>query len=460
MIYYSWLSVCRKGITMNKKKRHDQKHLTLSDRIYIEQELAQGSSFKSIADALHKDPTTISKEVRKHARDISPVFSRLNCIRCLHFNDCDIRGGDIGMQCDRKHCKDLCHRCRSRFPTLNCSYYLPFTCEQANRPPYVCNACPGQKKCPIQHRVYSASTAQKQYENVLSSSRTGINMTPEELDQLNELISPLILKGQPLSHIFAVHSDEIPVSRRTLYNYLDQRVFQARNIDLPRRVRYKKRKKETSPRTKDLQQVYRNKRTYKDFERFMEAHPDLDVVEMDTVKGCRVSGHCLLTLLFRSCSFMLVILLPRCTQECVVKAINDLTDTLGIWLFRKHFPVILTDNGSEFKNPYDIEKTADGRRRTYVFYCDPYVSNQKARLEKNHEYIRYIIPKGRSMYKYTQEDINLMASHINSTARDSLNGASPFDLAGLLLDKRIPALTGLHKVSPDSVMLKPELLNK
>ena len=144
---------------------------------------------------------------------------------------------------------------------------------------------------------------------------------------------------------------------------------------------------------------------------------------------------------------MLIILLPRCTQECVIKAINDLTETIGIRMFRKYFPVILTDNGSEFKNPWDIEKTKDGKHRTYVFYCDPYVSNQKARLEKNHEYIRYVIPKGRSMFKYTQEDINLLASHINSTARDSLNGATPFDLADLLIDKRIPVLTGQHKVS-------------
>ena len=76
----------------------------------------------------------------------------------------------------------------------------------------------------------------------------------------------------------------------------------------------------------------------------------------------------------------------------------------------------------------------------------------------NHEFIRYVIPKGRSMYKYTQEDINLMASHINSTARDSLNGATPFDLADLLIDKKIPFLTGQHKVSPDNVVLKPVLI--
>ena len=190
----------------------------------------------------------------------------------------------------------------------------------------------------------------------------------------------------------------------------------------------------------------------------MAAHPDLDVVEMDTVKGGRAAGKCLLTLLFRSCSFMIIILLPNCTQRAVVDAINNLSNTLGIRTFKKYFPVLLTDNGSEFKNPWDIEKTESGTHRTYVFYCDPYVSNQKARLEKNHEYIRYVIPKGRSMYKYTQEDINLMASHINSTARDSLNGSTPFDLAALLLDKKIPILTGQFKVSPDDVMLKPALV--
>jgi len=181
---------------------------------------------------------------------------------------------------------------------------------------------------------------------------------------------------------------------------------------------------------------------------------------MDTVKGTRSSGKCLLTLLFRSCSFMIIILLPDCTQHSVINAINNLCDTIGIRTFKKYFPIILTDNGSEFKNPWDIEKSTTGNIRCKVFYCDPYVSNQKGRLEKNHEYIRYIIPKGKSMYQYTQEDINLMASHINSTARDSLNGATPFDLAELLIDKKIPLLTGQHKVSPDSVMLKPALLKK
>lgn len=440
---------------MSKKIKGNGRHLTLSDRIYIEQELLQQSSFRSIASALGKDPSTISKEIKLHCA-VAPngTYRYPRCYHCSHFKKCNdsillCRG------CDR----EICWVCTASSKLArHCKKYNPFSCPKLSKPPYVCNGCETLSKCHDSKKYYRARKAQRAYEDTLTEARTGINMTPEELQELNDLISPLILKGQPLSHIFAVHGDEIPVCRRTLYNYLDQRVFQVRNIDLPRRVRYKKRKRPTTPRKRNIEQVYRNKRTYRDFERFMEAHPECDVVEMDTVKGSRDAGKCLLTLLFRSCNFMLVILLPRCTQGCVIDAINTLTETLGLHLFKKYFPVILTDNGSEFKNPYNIEKTEDGKHRTYVFYCDPYVSNQKGKLEKNHEFIRYVIPKGRSMYKYTQEDINLMTSHINSLARDSLNGASPFDLAEILLDKKIPLLTGLKKVSPDEVMLKPELI--
>ena len=433
------------------KKGNGHHHLTLSDRIYIESELNIGSTFKSIADTLGKDPSTISKEVRLHR--IVPdhfkyKYNRFGCKECRYFRTCE----------KMKSLDDTRFYIYISF-ARKCDDFNIFSCDRHYKAPYVCNGCPVQK-CERAKIFYNAAKAQKTYEKTLSESRKGINMTPEELQELNDLISPLILKGQPLSHIFAVHADEIPVCRRTLYNYLDRRIFQARNIDLPRRVRYKKRKKRSEPRLRKIEQVYRSKRTYKDFEKFMEGYPESSVVEMDTVKGSRESGKCLLTLLFRSCNFMIIILLPACTQECVIKAINDLTDAITLRLFRKYFRVILTDNGSEFKNPWDIEKTPDGKHRTYVFYCDPYVSNQKAKLEKNHEYIRYVIPKGRSMNRYTQDDINLMASHINSTARDGMNGASPFDLAELLLDKRIPPLVGQHRVGPDSVMLRPELIDK
>lgn len=432
---------------------HKNKHLTLSDRIYIESELCRGSTFKYIANFLGKDQSTISKEVRSH-RELIPFAQNISkCKKCTKYKTCEEKN-----VCRNPFCRHLCKKCHNYNVPLFCSRYSEQECSRIKKPPYVCNSCKSFNTCLLEKACYVAVKAQKQYEEKLTYSRQGINMTTAELKELNDLISPLVLKGQPLSHIFAVHADEIPVCRRTLYNYFDQNIFKAKSIDLPRKVRYKKRKKRHHQPQKYNQQLYRNNRTYADFERFVKDFPDLDIVEMDTVKGKRSSGKCLLTLLFRSCNFMIVILLPNCTQKSVIEAINSICDSIGLNTFRKFFPIILTDNGPEFKDPWDIEKNEKGQKRTMIFYCDPYVSNQKARLEKNHEYIRYVIPKGRSMEKYTQEDISLMASHINSTARDSLNGSSPFDLANLLLDKKIPALTGQFKVSPDDVMLKPALI--
>lgn len=432
------------------KQIHDHKHLTFSDRIYIEQSLYDGLSFKAIAQFLGKDPSTISKEV-KRSLDIkrSHATNRRHCLNYAH--------------CYRKHlcgdrsCSKRCYNCTLFDCSLYCNNFESNHCKRLDSPPYVCNACPHKQGCRMEHHFYHSKYAQDLYERKLRDSRSGINLTPDELRELNNLITPLIKNGQPLSHIFATHKGELSISRQTLYNYLDAGVLDVRNIDLPRRVRYKKRKKHP---TASQDQSYRSKRTYKDFQRFMEAHPEHTVVELDTVKGGRNAGKCILTLLFRDSSFMLLFLLNRCTQENVITVFDNLYSLFGHKLFCQTFPVILTDNGPEFKDPERIEFTPNGKRRCYVFYCDPYVSNQKARLERNHEFIRYVIPKGRSMYRYTQQDMSLLASHINSLARDSLNGNTPFDLATLLLNKKVLDLLELKKVSPDQVHLKPTLLNK
>lgn len=223
------------------------KHLTFSDRVYIEQELLQFNNFRSIAQNLCKDPSTISKEVRLHCEKVLNGQSRYrHCNFCVHFGKCK----DTVLMCtgcSARKCMQCSISIRS---SKNCKDYDPFSCPKILKPPYVCNGCTNKQTCHAAKRYYRAKSAQKEYEATLRDSRAGINMTPEELEELNDLISPLVLKGQPLSHIFAVHSDEIPVCRRTLYNYLDQRVFTARNIDLPRRVRYKRRKRSATPRAK------------------------------------------------------------------------------------------------------------------------------------------------------------------------------------------------------------------
>ena len=238
--------------------------------------------------------------------------------------------------------------------------------------------------------------------------------------------------------------------------YIEIGLFKARNIDLPRKVSYKVRKKK---QVLKFDQKYRDGRTHEEFEMYMGINPNLNVVEMDVVEG-KKGGKAFLTLLFRQNNLMLIYLMDSAAQKCVLRVFNQLTDTLGNEGMRRLFPVILTDNGGEFKDPWSLEKDNYGDQRTKIFYCDPYKSYQKGKLEKNHEFIRYILPKGKSFDDLNQENVTLMANHINSIARASLNDRTPFELASILLGSEMLHILDLAHVPHDDVHLKPRLLKK
>lgn len=116
-------------------------------------------------------------------------------------------------------------------------------------------------------------------------------------------------------------------------------------------------------------------------------------------------------------------------REYIERVFNMLEYELGNELFEKTFPIILTDNGAEFGNPLSLEFNEEGIGRTRIFYCNPRASYQKGMLEKNHKFIRYVLPNGTPFERLLQTDINLMINHINSLERASLNWFSPIDVA-------------------------------
>ena len=81
-------------------------------------------------------------------------------------------------------------------------------------------------------------------------------------------------------------------------------------------------------------------------------------------------------------------------------------------------------------------------------------------IEKNHEFIRYVIPKGTSFLNLSQSDITLVMNHINNYPRASLNNCTPLALAEMLVDKKLLEVLGYHKILPDDVILKPSLIKK
>ena len=433
----------------NKGNKHYQKHLTLLNREDIEKLLKAGFKFYQIAENIQKDPTTISKEVKKYRTEHFPSNFNNRNNYCKNKNSCTIKN-----LCN-SNCHSECRRC-GKCNSI-CSQYELDLCVKLLKPPYVCNACNCYPQCRKIKYVYLASNAQKNYENSLISCREGINTSEEKLQKIDQLISPLIQQGQSIKLIYANHKEEIGCSIRCLYNYIDMGLFSVKNIDLPRRVKYKVRNKNNNKTKKDYS--YRIGRTYDDFQKFLIDNPNINVVEMDTVEGIK-GGKVLLTMIFRNFNFMIARLLPNKTSEAVKKELDNIEKVIGTELFKRVFKCILTDNGGEFQKPDELETSIDGSKRCWIFYCDANRSDQKAKVEKNHEYIRYIIPKGTSMDNYNQSNIDLMMSHINSTAREVLNFAIPFDMASIYLGMDTMKKLNFFKIHPDNIILKPYLINK
>jgi IS30 family transposase len=428
-------------------------YLTYDERLEIEAGLKEGLSFGAIGKKLGKDRTTIAKEIKKHSYEkksgypgwpYNPCRNRYNCVE-----------------------KKLCNRDKCRRPSTPyckyCSYchevcnkYEEEVCVMKVKPPYVCNGCGQLQRCSLKKTVYDAYDSHIAFSQKISEARSGILSNEKEISRLNSLISPLIRNGHSIHQIYINHADELMCSEKTIYNYVDACLFDVRNIDLPRKVRYRLRSKK--PEFK-IDRGCRNGRTYADFLVFIEKCPDVPIVQMDSLMGSRGS-KVLLTIHFVETSLMLAFLRDANTSQSVIDIFHDLRKKLGINLFQKLFPVILTDNGSEFSNPKAIEKGPDGLSQTRIFYCDPSSPYQKGAIEVNHELIRRVIPKGASLDSYTQEDINKMMNHINSYKRKKLNNRSPHSTFSFYYGEELLQLLGCSPVAPEDIILKPELLKK
>lgn len=430
----------------------NQKHLSLDNRIFIEKCLDQDMSMKDIAKPLCKDPSTISKEIKKHRTFHPHNDLAINVVtnRCVNRKYCSLK-----KVCpNTRLCTGRCASCKKVNCNTVCSDFIPDTCSRLLRAPFVCNGCSNKAHCRKDKYYYRATTANRNYRTVLVESREGINTTEDNLKVLDEIVSPLIKQGQSPAMILMNHP-ELGVSEKTIYNYIERGYMSVINLDLKRKVKYKLRhchKSEINDKG-----IFEG-RTYKDFQDLLVKHPDTPVVEMDTVLGCKGSKKVFLTLYFRSCKCLLIFLLPDKTSASVKAVFNRLEKKLGTLTFKSLFQVILTDRGSEFSDPDALETGIENVIRTSIYYCNPMCAWQKPGVEKSHEYIRYILPKGSSFDNLTQCDVDKIMNHINSSARASLNGLPPIRLAQLIFDQDTYKSFKFKEISPDEIILTPDLV--
>ena len=433
---------------MSKYIPGNQKHLTIEDRIYIQNELDKGTSFKDIARFLCKDPTTISKEVK--ARRSSDWFHKGTFLNAKNF--CTKR-----FRCKKTNacnkillCGVKCASC----PTCNqtCPDFQKERCSKLDRALYVCNGCSKKiNHCTIAHKyTYNARFADRKYRECLKDSRSGIAMTRQELHKKDKIITPLIAQGQSPYQIVANHP-ELNLSVRSVYNYLDMGLLTARNVDLKRKVKFKPRKVHKSQISD--RRVF-NGRTYADFQ---QLHLE-SFVEMDTVHSAVGSSKTLLTFFFTREKLFLAFLMNRNTEGSVRLVLDRLEKRFGTFDFLTLFEYILTDRGAEFGDPDSLETGVTGIQRTNIYYCDPMRSGQKGGIEQAHTMLRMILPKRTTFEFLTQWDVNLITSHINSTLRESLNGRTPYDVALEAFGEDVLKAFQLRRIDPDKVILTPKLI--
>ena len=380
------------------------KHLTLSDRNDIQLGLERGETFKAIGQSILKDPTTVSKEVKRN--------------RQVRESTCD---------------------------------NLP--CPLLDKAPFVCNGCPKRRQnCGFKKIFYLAKQAQKQYEQTLVEAREGTPLNSKTFWDMDKVISDGVKKGQHIYHILKTHN--LDVSSSTVYRHIRKGYLSIAPIDLARAVKFKERRKSKLP---FIPKEAKKGRSYEDFQNYLILNQLDSWLEMDTVMG-RMGGKVLLTFNLSFCNFIFARLLDNKTALEVTKHLYDIKNTLhqADKDFFQLFPVILTDNGGEFARVDDIEMDVRGEGK--LFFCDPNRSDQKGRIEKNHTLIRDILPKGTSFDNLTQEDINLVCSHVNSVKRAALNGKSAYELFAFTYGEEIPKLLGISKIPAEDVCQSSTLL--
>ena len=306
--------------------------IDLTDRLAIETGLCRGESFKRIAKTIGRHPSTVAHEVLQNRTYIHATYCADKDCRyarkCVKRGICGTEGSACSYYC--KYCKGF--DCRSV-----CKDYCSVACHKPEKPPYVCNTCDKRKICIKDKYLYTANYADAAVSRRRSDSRKGIRLTEKQKKAVEELLGPLIKKGQPLTHIYMEHENELPMSLRSLYNYIDQGKLSIKNIDLRRKVGYRQRRKALKDKAegKNLtDQSYREGRTYEDYERFIK-YTAPSVVEMDTVKGRREKGKRLLTMIFQDNSIMLLFLMPDGKAESVKRVFDYLEKGLGTECFQR-----------------------------------------------------------------------------------------------------------------------------
>lgn len=356
------------------------KHINFEQRKTISSCISHNYKLINIAKILKFDPTSISKEVKRNR--ISVDVKNVNSSNCT----------------------------------------------KLNRWPYVCTNCKYRyKTCPYIKFIYNAKIAQKISDANLINSRRGLDIDSNEFKQIDYLIKKGVDEDKSIYQIKIENNDKIDKSITTLYRYINKGYLTTKRIDLPYAVKYKKRKHNKKYEYSN-NKIDRTGHTYLDYLSYIHKNPRVNVWQLDFLGAIKSDSKNILTFILPEVHFTLLNIIKNPDSNKVVKFFDNLEEKIGTQNFLELIPVILTDRDPCFS---DIESICfskiTGEERCKLFFCDPYVSNQKPHVENINKQIRKFFPKGKSVDKYSKDDIKKHNITLLNTPIKSLDGNTPKD---------------------------------
>ena len=367
------------------------KHITFEQRKVILSMINSKHKLKEIGEALNLDPTSISKEVKRNRTRLYPKHN----------------------------------------PSLNLK-----VCSKLDRFPFVCNTCKYRYSvCPFEKYVYKANEAQNKANSKLILSRRGLDSDSDEFKQLDEIVKSGVEDNKSIYEISL--DPRVNKSVTTLYRYINKGYLKTSRMDLPYAVTYKKRKKINKKYDyKQNNSIDRSNHTYIDYLSYVHSHPHEYGWQLDFLGSIKSDSKSIISLIMPDLHFPLIDIISNPDSNKVVKYFDRLEENLGIEEFKKIFPYILTDRDPAFS---DIEgicfSKITGEERTKLFYCDPYVSNQKPHIENLNKQLRIHFPKKRSIDHLSRADVKNINMRILRQPLHSLDGSSPREAFELIYGK-------------------------
>ena len=412
------------------KKKVTNVHFTLETRKLIEERLNESKTITEISNELQRDRSNIGKEIMKHR--IATFPSTFNYDHpCLKHVNCSMKTYECYKTCKNIEIK---------------------LCENLISSPHVCNGCQKKKYCRHVRYYYNAVEANNEYVNSWKKDRSKLRYTPLELDILNNDFKVLVLNCKSIYHaLIVINKRGFNFKISTIYKQIERGQLALKKSDLPRCRKTKQKEVKDKSYKRDIEG-----HTYEDYNSYKEENPNAVETQMDTVEGIKENdAPVFFTIEIVDIKFILIFKLTSQNAKEVSNKLKLLKEILGDDVIEKIFEILLTDNGKEFIRLDDLKEILPNAN---IFYCHPYSSYEKGNIENNHELIRRVIPKGISLKCYTQKDLDLLCSHINSLYRESLDGKCPFDLVENYISKDVLDKLNLKKIDDDKVVLVPKLL--